>query len=424
MRRFFSRIALGISVLFGLATLTTSIWQPLAPEDAYHSTVRPYEFDFASWTLKALAGKIRLLAAGFEHYLIDAQERVIIRDYFTMVSDTRELENAVESILADPSIEDPQLASLEIRAELAQKHAELEKQSWLAEMVIQKQVSSALADLRITRLGQAIPPVFYHGTNLPKELIISRRDKIYLLESISLTADIEPGAIVALENKIESITDFSALVVSVGGVGTYPSMVTNTTSLDYLADTVAHEWIHNHLFFRPLGMRYSQSPELRTINETTATISGEEIGQTVLNLYYRDLLGPIQPAFFTYEANTRTFSKSQEDEPIFNFNQEMYQTRSRVDELLSQGKIQAAEEYMEGRRMLFWENGHKIRKLNQAYFAFHGAYADEPYSAAGEDPVGAAVRLLRLQSSSLAEFLRRMSGITSPDQLYTQVYAY
>ena len=42
---------------------------------------------------------------------------------------------------------------------------------------------------------------------------------------------------------------------------------------------------------------------------------------------------------------------------------------------------------MEARREIFWQNGYAIRKLNQAYFAFYGAYADIPGGPAGEDPV-------------------------------------
>jgi len=72
---------------------------------------------------------------------------------------------------------------------------------------------------------------------------------------------------------------------------------------------------------------------------------------------------------------------------------------------------------MEARRVFFWENGYLIRKLNQAYFAFHGAYADQPGGAAGEDPVGAAVRALRSQSLSLADFLNRISWMSSFEQL-------
>jgi len=72
---------------------------------------------------------------------------------------------------------------------------------------------------------------------------------------------------------------------------------------------------------------------------------------------------------------------------------------------------------MEMRRQIFLKNGYLIRRLNQAYFAFHGAYADEPGGAAGKDPVGPAVRALRAKSSSLAEFLNRISWMTSFEQL-------
>ena len=78
---------------------------------------------------------------------------------------------------------------------------------------------------------------------------------------------------------------------------------------------------------------------------------------------------------------------------------------------------------MESRRQIFVENGYRIRKLNQAYFAFHGAYADRPGGAAGasEDPVGSAVRKLRNQSPSLAVFLNRISWMWSYEQLQAAV---
>ena len=44
----------------------------------------------------------------------------------------------------------------------------------------------------------------------------------------------------------------------------------------------------------------------------------------------------------------------------------------------AQAKIVAAEDYMEQQRRYINSNGYGIRKLNQAYFAFYGAYADSP----------------------------------------------
>ena len=95
----------------------------------------------------------------------------------------------------------------------------------------------------------------------------------------------------------------------------------------------------------------------------------------------------------------------------------MHETRVKADELLVRGKIEEAETYMEERRLFFWENGYLLRKLNQAYFAFHGAYADVPGGAAGEDPVGPAVRALREQSDSLAEFVDTIAWMTSFEEL-------
>ena len=84
---------------------------------------------------------------------------------------------------------------------------------------------------------------------------------------------------------------------------------------------------------------------------------------------------------------------------------------------VAEGKIEEAETYMEERRQIFLRNGYLVRKLNQAFFAFNGAYADVPGGAAGQDPVGPAVRALRAQSGSLAEFVNTMSWMWSFEQL-------
>ena len=53
----------------------------------------------------------------------------------------------------------------------------------------------------------------------------------------------------------------------------------------------------------------------------------------------------------------------------------------------------------------------------EGYFAFNGAYADVPGGAAGEDPVGPAVRALRAKSKSLADFINTIGWMTSFQQL-------
>jgi hypothetical protein len=207
----------------------------------------------------------------------------------------------------------------------------------------------------------------------------------------------------------------SSLIVNVGGIGVYPTMVAQTSDLNFLTEVVAHEWVHNFLTLRPLGINYLTTPELRTMNETAASIAGKEIGKLVIERYYPELVPP--PPAPTPAPGTQEPSA-----PIpFDFRAEMHTTRVTVDQLLAEGKVTEAEDYMEARRRFFWDNGYLIRKINQAYFAFYGAYADEPGGAAGEDPVGAAVRDLRAQSPSLEAFLKRIAWMTSFEQLQKAV---
>jgi hypothetical protein len=134
----------------------------------------------------------------------------------------------------------------------------------------------------------------------------------------------------------------------------------------------------------------------------------------VIEIFYPALLPP--PVLESPKVAEEIVQEPQEP-PAFDFRAEMRETRVTADTLLAQGKIQEAEAYMDNRRILFVENGYNIRRLNQAYFAFHGAYADQPGGAAGEDPVGEAVRNLRAQSKTLAEFVRRIAWVTSYERL-------
>jgi hypothetical protein len=197
-------------------------------------------------------------------------------------------------------------------------------------------------------------------------------------------------------------------------------MVMQTTDINWLVEVVAHEWVHNYLTLRPLGVMYLESPELRIMNETAAAIAGKEIGREVVARFYPEYLPP-PPA--PPEPVSEPVSEPGEEpasppaEPTFDYQAEMHETRVNVDEMLAEGKIEEAETYMELRRRFLWDHGYHIRKLNQAFFAFHGAYADQPGGAAGEDPVGAAVRALRAQSSTLADFINRLAWMWSYDQL-------
>lgn len=402
-----------VLILFILtALLRGSTLPPAEQTEKVRAFTRDVEFDYVSWTLEALGIKFQQLALGSAHYIPESQRNQIVRDYLHLVAEIQQTTSRLNDIYADPGITNPQQASQEIRRKLDGLHDRHAKLAPLAEAILQDQTATIVADLDIALAGQSIPPVLYHSTPLPLALIVSPREVIRLDENISLLADLSLEQQVDLEEQVDNTIDVSSLVVGIGGVGVYPTMVMQTTDLNWLAEVVAHEWVHNFLSLRPLGVNYFTSPELRTINETTASIAGKEIGRALIERYYPELLPPPPPELPPSAPPTPA-----PEPPAFDFRAEMRQTRVTADALLAEGNIEEAEAYMEARRAVFWEKGYHIRKINQAYFAFYGAYADLPGGAAGEDPVGAAVRAFRLQSPDLAAFLRQISWITSFEQL-------
>ena len=412
------RLLRGIEISFYVLFFTcilggSSLLVYTKPSEAARRYTRSVEFDFVSWTLDAISVKLDQAALGTPFYFDDNTRHQIVVDYLHLIDDILAGENRLNLLFSDPKVHNPAAASLSLQAELAQLYTRQHQLAPLAEAVLQEQISATLAEQGLTTGGQPLPPVQFHITPLPYDLVISPRDKIEQDASISLIPDLSVDQQIALENQVDSSLNVSSLVVPVGGIGTYPTMVMRTSALDWLADTIAHEWTHNWLTLQPLGLNYDTTPELRTMNETTASITGQEISVLVLKRYYPEL---------AVEYNVQTINQPLAPKPVaFDFNNEMHITRVHVDELLAQGKVTEAEFYMAQRRLLFWQNGYAIRKLNQAYFAFYGAYANEPGGAAGEEPVGPAVRALRAQSASLADFLKTIARMSSFQQLQATI---
>jgi hypothetical protein len=402
---------IAFTLLLGALLLNYSSLPPGDQLERVRAFSRDIEFDYISWTLDAIGVKLDQSALDVSDRLSEGARRQVVLDYLDLVGRISQAEAHLNEIYANPEILDPQNASALVREQLDDLQAQRALLGPLAEAVVQSQISDTVAGLGLTLGGQPIPPVLYHSTPLPTALIISPREAIRQDQNISLKPDMSADERNALEEKVDRALNVSSLVVDVGGIGVYPTMVIQTSDLNYLSEVVAHEWVHNFLTFRPLGLSYLKAPELRTMNETTASIAGVEIGRALLERYYPELLPPPPPP-------PPTPGEIQPPPPpVFDFREEMRITRETADQLLAEGKIEQAEDYMEARRVFFWENGYLIRKLNQAYFAFHGAYADQPGGAAGEDPVGAAVRALRSQSLSLADFLNRISWMSSFEQL-------
>ena len=407
-------VEIGLYAIFFAGLLGgSSLLVSTKPSEAARRYTRSVEFDYVSWTLEALSVKLNQAALGTPFYFSETARHQIVVDYLHLMDNILSSENRLNLMYTDPQIHNPAAASLSLRAGLTRLYARQRQLAPLAEAVLQEQISVTLADLGLTTGGQPLPPVLFYITPLPYNLVISPRDKIQQDATISLLPDLSVDQEITLENRVDSGLNVSSLVVPVGGIGSYPTMVMRTTALDWLSDTIAHEWIHNWLTLRPLGLNYDTSPELRTMNETTASIAGHEIAMLVLKRYYPELA-----AGFAIQAVSLPLSPARAD---FNFNTEMHITRVHVDELLAQNKITEAETYMEQRRQFFWQNGYAIRKLNQAYFAFYGAYADTPGGPAGEDPVGPAVRALREQSATLTDFLKSIAQMDSFQQLQAAV---
>ena len=397
-----------VSLFFALM-LGGSTPLPEVEIDKISDYTRGIEYDFFTWVADASWIKIRQAALSSPSYIKPVTRKEIVVDYLKNMEEVLRAEWELEQIYTNPEISDPEITSKELREGLDLLYAEQRQIAPFAESVLEAQVSEALTEASLTTGGQPLPQPLYHISPLPTALIISPRESIYQDRNIMLLADFPVDKRDALEDKIFAELNFSALVVPVGGVGIYPTMGMRSTNLPWTLDTIAHEWTHNYLTWHPLGWNYDTTPELRTINETVGPIVGGEVSRVVLERHYPELLATEHP-------RVDLLSLNEQDAP-FDFRAEMHETRLRVDELLAEGKIEEAEAYMEMRREYIWENGYAIRKLNQAYFAFYGAYADYPGGAAGTDPVGPAVRALREQSDSLADFLHTIMWVDSFEEL-------
>ncbi|MBI2865615.1 MAG: hypothetical protein HYX94_13780 [Chloroflexi bacterium] len=255
------------------------------------------------------------------------------------------------------------------------------------------------------RIGIWPPPLFAFAA-LPRILVVSPRDRIRTETTLAL----QPGLTWPEAEKIEervSRLNLSALVVPIGGLGAYPPMIPRSTSLEFLAQTIPHEWMHNYLTFHPLGFRYSLQMEtdyrMVTINESTASIVGEEVGDRILSKYYgyphRE--HPKPPAS---SKGPRPQSPPEEND----FAKRMRAIRLKVDDYLAKRQIGEAERYMAEEQAKLLADGYDVRKLNQAYFAFYGSYATSPGFT---NPLGDAVAELRYRSPSLKSFVDRIGKI-------------
>lgn len=398
------------------ALLSASTVSPGTIEAQVRNISGHNEFDYANWTIDALLGKFSAWALSLEKFMPPEAQSQIVLDYLQQVQEISALNNDILAIYSDPTVQDPNLATAPTREILQSQINSRDNLTPLVEAILQNQLMDVLQDSDIDIADQVFPVSLYHFSETPLSLVISPRTTISQVLDVPLLPDLNTTEIDSIEEQVYRELNYSALIVPIGGIGLYPTMVMQTSNIVWLTEVISHEWIHNFLTLRPLGINYFTNEEMRTINETTASLAGKELGRLILEKYYPQFV-PQEPKNQPSDPDDSAIEPPLDPE-VFDFRVEMRKTRVETDRLLSEGKIKEAENYMESRRQFFWENGYGIRKLNQAYFAFYGAYNDEPGGgAAGEDPIGPAVVALRAQYTHLSNFLNDISWVTSFEKL-------
>lgn len=239
--------------------------------------------------------------------------------------------------------------------------------------------------------GSVIPPVSLALTDPPRSLVVSPRGEIRLAHWVLVEGALDAARVEEIERAVERL-DHSALVVEIGGISTYPVLVPPDAPPAFVLETIAHEWTHTALFASALGRAYGSNPEARAINETTADVVAAEVAAAIL-----EDVGPA-PRSTNDQGRGAMLREA------------LRRIRIGAEERLARGDVDGAEAYMETERRALVAQGYRIRRLNQAYFAFHGNYAEGP---AASTEVVDAVRALRARSASLGDFLARVGEITS-----------
>ena len=371
------------------------------------SIVEPYHFSITKWESGVIFDEAKQWIFGEREKIED--EVYAVTQYFSFVEQIKDIESEIEVIKSGS--EPDAITSFEAELNrLREQKASLED---VVEKTIERQIRESLSQQGIfnpldkyLRLRVGFPPLNFKLDKVPYLLVVSPRDRIESIREITLLPDINQEGIEKIEVEVDRL-DVSSLVVGLGGIATYPSFVTNEASLRFTIDTATEEWLHQYLVFQPLGFLYlldlagiSRNYEIATMNETLVGIVSKEIGAMVYEQYYS------QPG--------NNDNQDQAGKPEFDFNGEMRDIRRAVDKYLARGEIEQAEEFMEQKRQYLVSKGYHIRKLNQAYFAFHGAYADRPFSIS---PIGIQLKELRSQSTSLSDFLNIVASMTSPQDL-------
>jgi hypothetical protein len=420
-----ARQALSRSLLF-LLLLVALKRDSLHPADSFEYRTDPftgaYKFDWSAYEARTLVEKMysRVTRVDQPDAMDDEQQVLVVREYFSLVDEIGRLET---EIAIERAKEGETADTTDLQFQLADLRDERLRSENLVENILRLQTEHVLRSQGITvRLpflqGWVIPPVEFEFQSSPDFLIVSRRESIDRIGSVSLQPDLSLAQIEEIERETDEM-GVSSLVVPTGGVGAYPTVIVERTSLDFAIRVVIHEWTHNYLFFYPLGQHYADSQELTSMNETVASMVEDELSLELARIYYPE----IYERRMAEEIAQQSLRVQPVHEDQFNFNANMRKTRIRAEELLAAGQVEQAEAYMEQRRQKLVEMGYYVRKLNQAYFAFYGSYAAGKGWAAQTNPIGEQMQALRDRSPSLRAFLDTVSHMSSHQDLLDELAA-
>ena len=368
-------------------------------------TVTPYKYSLVGWEVSNFLDK-------WTHKLSDLmpwtnepsrEERIgQAIEFFELGQRMKDLERQLLLPGADMGKpgSDSKDRSPAIRAEIQEIKKFRSKIQSAVEETIESEVSAVLSQEGFSsRIGLIFPPVDTVFSRSPGVLILSPRDRIHRQETILMKPGLSDDIRNQIEERIFQDDNLSALVENTGGVASYPSVVSESGNLHHAVVTTAHEWLHHWFFFQPLGQHFWDSSQMTTLNETAATLGGRAIGDRAFtSMTGEPVVRDPQPPPVS------------EDPDVFDFDAAMRETRLRTEELLAEGNVEQAEVYMEERRQRMVANGHVIRKINQAFFAFHGSYAT---SAASISPIDQQLKELESQTESLEDFVKTVSTFGS-----------
>ena len=366
-------LGVGISLFFGRGQLA------------------PYEYHLWRWEADNIV-QVAFARVGIGPDPNQAEGEAAIRQYFKLTSEIEGASNA----------ENPNLDLIDtLNNERANYTNDVQAriEQYIDEQVTAEGLQTPLP--LFSGLSITWPPVSFELTSAPRLLVRSPRDVIKRDGDTLL----KPGLSLRDAEKIEDETttdDEVTLVVGIGGLAAYPAIITDNRSYDSLIDTASHEWTHHYLAFYPLGRVFYSGQDGITLNETTADVVGQHMG---------DLIRAAHPLTLPPGEDG---NPPPSPAPTVDFNKEMHALRLKVDALLADGKVDEAEKAMNDERDYLAQHGITIRKINQAYFAFYGSYGT---SSASSNPIGPKVQQVWDLTQDVGLFLRNMREVTSVQDL-------